>query len=129
MPKPLPVLRDAAVLFVATFLTGFLVAVTLGAANRGTPLWHISMTLASAVVCIVAFVAFAHMAATNRLVHVLVVAVISTVLSWVYFALRGNLSLVTAIGPLALMLAYALAGAGLSYALRSSSRDAGPSVV
>src|SRR5689334_13524811 len=112
MPRPLAVIRDAALLFVATFLTGFLVAISLGEANRGTPLWQISMTLASAVVCVAAFLAFAHMATTNRFVHVGIVAVLSAIVSWGYFALHRNLTLLTALGPLGLMLIYAAAGAG-----------------
>jgi hypothetical protein len=129
MPQTLPVLRDVALLFVATFLGGLLVGLTLGAGNRGTPLWHISMTVVSAVICVAAFLAFAHLAVTNRFVHVWVVAFLSSIVSWGYFALRSNLTFLTAVGPLALMLVYASAGAGLSYALRNSRRATGPSVV
>lgn len=129
VPRLTAVLRDVALLFVATFLGGFLVAIALGEANRGTPLWSISMTLVSAVVCITAFLAFAHLADTNRFVHVGFVAILSSMLSWIYFAYRGDLTFLTAVGPLALMVAYASAGAGLSYALRRSPRSVGPSVV
>jgi hypothetical protein len=123
----LPILRDIAIVFVATLVAGLLVALTLGQSSRGTPLWNISMTLAVAVFSIGAFFASAHLATTNRFAHVYIVAALSAIPTSIYYAIRTAPTLATFAGPIVLMLVYASAGAGLSYVVRRSGpAAAGP---
>jgi hypothetical protein len=119
----LQIVRDAALVWVATFVAGFVVAMTLGEANRGTAVWSISTTLTVAVFCIGAFFASAHLATANRFVHVLIVAVLSAVPNWIYYAGRSENTLAVIVAPVLLMFVYALAGAGLSYVVRRSARQ------
>jgi hypothetical protein len=117
----LPIARDVAIVFVATFLAGLLVAITLGQSSRGTPLWNVSLMLAVAAFSIGAFFASAHLATTNRFVHVYVVAALSACPTSLYYAVRDGFTLMTFVVPIALMLVYASAGAGLSYVVRRSA--------
>jgi hypothetical protein len=90
----------------------------LGEANRGTPVWHVSMTLAVAVSCIAAFFASAHMATANRLVHVCIVAVISAIPNLALFVFRSDMTFLAFLFTIAILLLYAAIGAGLSFVVR-----------
>ena len=115
------VLRDAAIVFAASFVAGALVGISLGEANRGTPVWHVSMTIAVAVFCITAFFVSAHLATGNRLVHVCVVALVSAMPNLVLFVLRTNMTFWAFLFTVVLLLVYAVIGAGLSYVVRRPS--------
>jgi hypothetical protein len=115
------ILRDAAIVFLASFLAGALVAMALGEANRGTPVWHVSMTLAVAAFCIAAFFASAHMATGNRLVHVCVVALVGALPNLALFVFRADMTFLAFLFTIALLLLYAVIGAGLSYLVRRPS--------
>ena len=119
--RPITVLRDAAIVFIASFLAGALVAMALGEVNRGTPVWHVSMTLAVAAFCITAFFASAHMATGNRLVHVCVVAIVSAMPNLALFVFRADMTFLAFLFTIALFLLYAMIGAGLSYVVRRPS--------
>ncbi len=119
--RPITVLRDAAIVFLASFVAGALVATALGETNRGTPVWHVSMTLAVATFCIGAFSASAHMARGNRFVHVCVVALISAIPNLALFVVRADMTFLAFLFTAALLLLYAAIGAGLSYAVRRAA--------
>jgi hypothetical protein len=116
------VVRDAAIVVAATFVAGFLVATALGEANRDTPVWRVSLTVTSAIFCVGAFFTAAHLTTANRLVHVWIVAALSSLPNLAFFAIRDDMTLAAFVMTFLLMLVYASIGAGISYVVRKVGR-------
>ena len=115
--------------FAGTFVTGAVVAMALGEAQRGTPLWRISLTLAVAIICILLFFVSAHLAKANRFVHVWIAAVLVSLPNLLFFGTTSDMTLGAFLTTIALMLVYASIGAGLSYALSRTKTNTDVSVV
>jgi len=129
LPPVTKLLRDTILVLAANLLAGLVVAMSLGAAQRGTLIWNLAVTLTTGVLCITAFFISAHLATTNRFVHVWTVAALASLLSLVLVAGRDDMTLSTFLVTLVLYLACATIGGGLSYAFRRSRRTADRSVV
>jgi hypothetical protein len=122
-------LRDTVLVLAANLLAGLVVEMSLGAAQRGVPIWNLAMTLTTGVLCIAVFFISAHLATTNRFVHVWTVAALASLPSLVLVAVRGEMTLSTFLVTLVLYLGCATIGGGLSYAFRRSRRTPDGSVV
>ena len=122
LPPLAKLLRDSILVLAANLLAGLVVAMSLGAAQRGTLIWNLAMTLTTGVLCITVFFISAHLATSNRFVHVWTVAALASLLSLVLVAGRDDMTLSTFLVTLMLYLACATIGGGLSYAFRKSRR-------
>jgi hypothetical protein len=60
LPPVIKLLRDALFVFTATLFAGFIVSVSLGAAQRDTSVWLLAVNLTNAVLCITVFFISAH---------------------------------------------------------------------
>ena len=97
-------LRDALMVFAGTLVTGAVVAMALGEAQLGMPLWRISLTLAVAVICIFLFFVSAHLAKANRFVHVWIVAVLVSLPNLRRIGTTSDITLGAFLTTIALML-------------------------
>ena len=129
LPPLTKLLRDTLWVLATNLFAGLVVDMSLGAAQRGTLIWYLAVTLTNGVLCITVFFILAHLAATNRFVHVWTVAALASLLTLVLVAGRDDMTLSTFLVTVALYLACATIGGGLSYAFRRSRRTADGSVV
>ena len=129
LPPFIKLLRNTLFVLAATLVAGFIVSMSLGAAQRGTPIWHLSMTLTNAVLCVTVFFISAHLAMANRFVHVWIVAAMASLPNLFLFAVLDDMTHYAYFVTLLMLLAYASIGGGLSYAFRRSRRMADGSVV